>query len=243
MMTLVGSPRTREHRRFVVVTRVTGRLMRWQLSLGVLGLSALVIWQTSSPPDVDRTVLTLSAALGLAPILVDSAAVTVASSPTPLRRRFAHRVVWVAPAVACWALVQWVLVADPHRVLPPRWVMLELASSVAIVLAAEQITARATRATGLTGVAALLCVVAVVASVSRWFAVIPVRDHELRVASIGAVAIAVCWIASRDPALRNSALRLNRQSASPRQIEKEQSISEGTCKSAQVGSSPQLPRC
>ena len=205
MMTLVGSPRTREQRRLVVVTRVTGRLVRWQLSLGLLGLGALFLWQTNSPPDTDRTLVTLLAAFGLAPILVDPAAVTVASSPTPLRSRFAHRVVWVAPAVVCWALLQWILVADPHRVLPPRWVLLELVSSVAIVLAAEQVTARATRATGLTGVAALLCAVAVVVSVSRYVAILPARDHELRVASIGAVAIAACWIASRDAAVRNLA--------------------------------------
>jgi hypothetical protein len=233
---------TLEQRRFVAASRVTGRLAHWQLSIATLGLVVLIMWRTHAPPDVDRTLITLSAAAGLAPVLVDPAAVTVASSPTPLRRRFAHRVVWVTPAVACWTLMQWILVAEPHRVLPPRWVVLELASSVAIVLAAEQVAARATRATGLTGVAALLCVVAVVASVSRYVAVIPVRDHELRVASIGAAAIAVCWIASRDPALRNRAARLNRRRRSPRQIDKEQSISEGTWKSAPVGSSSQLPR-
>ena len=233
---------TLEQRRFVAASRVTGRLARWQLSIATLGLVVLIMWRTHAPPDIDRTLITLSAAVGLAPLLVDPAAVTVASSPTPMRRRFAHRVAWVAPAVVCWILMQWILVADPHRVLPPRWVLLELVSAVAIVLAAEQVTARATRATGLTGVAALLCAVAVVASVSRYVAILPVRDHELRVASIGALAIAACWIASRDPALRNPTLRLNRRSRSPRQIEKEQSISEGTWKSAQVGSSPQSPR-
>jgi hypothetical protein len=222
--------------------RVTGRIVRWQPSLCALGLIALVMWRTNAPPDADRTLTTLLAVAALAPILVDPAAVIVASSPTPLRTRFAYRLVWIAPAVVGWIVAQWIFVADPHRVLPPRWVWLEFVSAMAIVLAAELVTTRAARATGLTGLATLFSVVAVVVAVSRYVAILPVRENELRVTSIGAVAIAACWIASRDPALRDSAFQMNRGRRSPRQFEKERSNSEGTWKSAHVGSSPRSPR-
>ena len=233
---------TVEQRRFVVASRVTGRLVRWQLSIATLGLVALIMWRTDAVPDTDRMLITLCAAAGLAPILVDAAAVTLASSPTPVRGRFAHRFAWIAPAVVCWIVAQWIFIAEPHRLLPPRWSWIELTTSLAVVLAAELTAARTTRATGLAGVAALLCFVAMVAVASRRIALLPISEHELRFASIGAVAIAVCLVASRDPALRNPALRLNRRRRSPRQTEKEQSISEGTWKSEQVGSSPPSPR-
>ena len=221
----------------IVVSRVTGRIVRWQPSLGALALMAFIMWRTGASADNDRTFATIFLAAGLAPILIDPAAVTVASSPTPLRERFAYRLVWTLPALVCWMATQWIFVVDPHRMLPPRWVWLELVTSMAIVLTAEQATARATRATGLAGVAALLCCVALVSAASRHIAILPIKEHELRVASIGAVATAACWIACRDPALR-----LNRGRRSPRQIANRQWSSEDTCKNAQVGSWPRSPR-
>lgn len=229
---------TLQQRRFVVASRVAGRIARWQPSIATLGLVAFIMWRTDAPQDTDRTLITLCVAAGLAPILVDPAAVMLASSPTPLRRRFAHRLVWIAPAALCWIVAQWIFIVAPRQVWPPRWEWIELTTSLAVVLAAELTAARTTRATGLTGVAALLCFVAVVAVASRRIALLPISEHELRVASLGAIAVALCHRASRDPALRNLMLRLNRRRRSPRQIEQQHSISEESCRSKQVGSSP-----
>lgn len=232
-MTAIGAPRAQAQLRFVNVARATRRIAHWQLSLGTLGLVALIMWQTDASADADRTLASLFAAAGLAPILVDSAAVTLASSPTPRRARFGHRLVWVTPAVACWIATQWILISSPRRLLPPRWAWLELTTLLAIVLSAELTAARTTRSTGLAGVATLLLFVGAVAVASRHVATLPTSEHELRFAGIGAIAIAICCIASRD-----SALRVNRKMRSHRQSEKEQSISEGSCTSEQVGSSP-----
>ena len=220
---------TIEQRRFVAASRVTGRLAHWQLSIATLGLAALITSRTHAPPDVDRTLLTLSAAAGLAPLLVDPAAVTLASSPTPLRARFAYRLAWVMPALVCWTASQWILIADPHRLVPPRWVCLELATALAIVLGAELTSARTARATGLTGVAALCCFVALVAAASTRVAILPISEHEVRFASIGVIAVAWCWTFLREPALR-----LNQRACSQRQTEKHQPISEETWRSEQV---------
>src|SRR5204863_8333851 len=160
----------------------------WQPSLGVLGLMAFIMWRTHASPDHDRAFATLFLAAGLAPILIDPAAVTVASSPTPLRERFAYRLVWTLPALVCWMATQWIFVVDPHRMLPPRWVWLQLVTSMAIVLTAEQATARATRAAGPAGVAALLCCSELVSASSRPIAISPLKVLALRVARIGAVA-------------------------------------------------------
>jgi hypothetical protein len=223
-------------RRFVVAARVTGRIVRWQFSVAALVLLAVVMWRTDAAPDTDRTLVSLCTALLLAPLLVDPAAVMLASSPTTMRRRFAHKFVWVVPAIVCWVAAQWIFI-DPQRLSPPRWTWIELATSLAVVLAAELTAARAARATGLSGVATLLCFVGVVAGASRHIALLPPSEHELRFALMAAVAIVWCRAASRDSALRNFPRRLNREMGPPRQNEKEQSISEGTCKSAQVRSS------
>ena len=224
-------------RRFVVATRVTGRVARWQVAVAALGVFAFVMWQSETGPDAERTLISLCVAAALSPILADPAAVLLASSPTSMRWRFVHRVVWITPAVIGWIVAQWIFIAEPHRVLPPRWAWIELTTSLAVVLAAEITAARMTRATGLTGVAALVCFVATVAVLSRRIELLPTSEHELRFASFAAVAVAVGHRASRDPARR-----LNRWQRSPRQIEKEGSISEGTWKSAQVGSSRQWPQ-
>ncbi|MEO8695683.1 MAG: hypothetical protein ABI658_19350 [Acidimicrobiales bacterium] len=221
---------------------VAGRIVRWHLSVVALGVVAVVMWRTDAAPDTDRTLVSLCTALLLAPILVDPAGVTLASSPTPVRRRFAHRLVWIVPALVLWIAAQWIFIADPHRLSPPRWCWIGLTTSLAVVLAAELTAARTARATGLAGVAALLCFVAVVAAASRRVALLPPGEHELRFAMMAAVAIVCCYIASRDPALRSPTWhsfprRLNRPKGSPRQTEKQQSISEGTCKGAQVRSS------
>jgi hypothetical protein len=208
--------------RLVDVGRATSR--------GALGVAALIAVQTDGSDDVDRVFITLFVAAGLAPILVDPAAVTMASSPTCRRRRIVHRLVWIAPGLAGWAVLQWIVAADSRRVVPPRWAWLELSTSLAVVLAAEIISARSFRATGLSGVGALLCVTAMTYAVSYYVAIVPVAEHELRFASIGAVALIVCWCASSD-----SALRVNRAHRSPRQVGQQEPISEGTCKGATVG--------
>jgi len=197
---------------------------------------AVVMWRTDAAPDTDRTLVSLCTALLLAPLLVDPAAVMLASSPTTLRRRFAHKFVWAVPAILCWVAAQWIFIDDPHRLSPPRWSWIELTTSLAVVLAAELTAARTARATGLLGVATLLCFVGVVAGASRQIALLPLSEHQPRFAAIAAVAIVWCRAASRDAALRNFPRRLNREKGPPRQNEKEQSISEGTCKDAQVRS-------
>ncbi len=229
--------RSRGRRRFVVAARVTRRIVRWQLSVVALGLLALVMWQTNGAPDTDRRLVTLCTAMALAPILVDPAGVTLASSPTPARRRFAHRFVWVVPAIVLWVATQWIFIADPHRLSPPRWSWIELTTSLAVVLAAELTAARRARATGLTGVAVLLCFGALLAAASRYVDLLPTDEHEVRFVAMAAVAIVWCRVVSRDPALHIFPRRLNRSKGSPRQTEKQQSISEGTCKGAQVRSS------
>ena len=228
---------TVEQRRFVVATRVTGRIVRWQVSVAVLGVLALVMWQSDVGPEIERTLISVCVAATLSPILVDPATVMLAASPASMRRRFAHRMVWNAPAVTGWIVAQWIFIAGPHRLLPPRWAWIELTTLLAVVLAAELTAVRRARATGLAGVAALVCFVATVAVLSRRISLLPTSEHELRVASLGAIAVALCHFASREPALKP-----NRWRRSPRQTEKEGPISEGTCKSAQVGSSAQWPQ-
>ncbi|HUP71432.1 MAG TPA: hypothetical protein VM282_00140 [Acidimicrobiales bacterium] len=220
----------------MVATRVAGRMVRWQVSVAALGVFAFVMWQSETGPDIERTLISLCVAAALSPILADPAAVMLTSSPTSMRWRFALRVVWIAPAIICWIVAQWIFIAEPHRLSPPRWAWIELTTSLAVVLAAELTAARTTRATGLAGVAALVCFVATVAVLSRRIALLPSSEHELRFASLGAIAAALCHCASRDPALR-----LNRRERWLRQTEKE-SISEGTCNSAQVGSSRRWPQ-
>jgi hypothetical protein len=154
-----------------------------------------------------------------------------------MRWRFAHRLVWITPAVIGWIVAQWIFIAEPHRVSPPRWAWIELTTSLAVVLAAELTAARTARATGLAGVAALVCFVATVAVLSRRIDLLPTSEHQVRFASLGAFAAALCHRASRDPARR-----LNRRQRWPRHIEHEPSISEETCKSAQVGSSRRWPQ-
>lgn len=216
--------------RLVDVGRVTGRIPRWQFTLGALAVAAFISTQTDGSDDTDRTLGTLLFAAAWAPILVDTAAVTVASSPTCLRRRIAHRLVWTTPGLAGWVILQYVVAADARRVVPPRWAWLELSTSLAVVLAAEIISARSLRATGLSGLAALLCVNAMAYSISYYVAIVPVVEHELRFASVGVLALIICWCAAND-----SALRMNRARRSPRQVAQQEPISEGTCKSATVG--------
>lgn len=176
---------------------------RWQ-PLAVAVGAALPLTRLGNV-DVNERAALIVALLGIGAAFAfdDSAAVTLASSPTSLGRRRARRIALLSLLlVAAWLPLAVLLVIETPVGLPVRDIVVVLVTVVAVVLAvAAYLLVQAPTESGGAVAAAFGPLFLVVASLlpSRW-ALFPVDGHETRwlVVFLGAAGLVVS--AGRDPA-------------------------------------------
>ena len=177
------------------------RVTRWQPLLVGGALAAVLSRAGRADPELRALVVAVVLALGAAFVFDDAAAVTLASSPSTLRRRRAHRLALVLPtAAAVWALVLRSLSWTTHGVARPGPATLAFATMLAVTfaIAAMSCGPHADLPGGAVTAPTLLALVLTSAALPRRFAVFPVAGHERRWWLVLAASAAVVWVRSAD---------------------------------------------
>ena len=177
------------------------RSMRWPALPISWAIAAVYLARTRADPATDAIVVSMLVAAGLAFVVADAAAVTVASSPTARCERVALRLVLTVPA----ATLAWiVLLRAGARLGRHPWsdgdAWLVFATCTGIVLVAELWWATPGSSGGLVGVPVLLALDVLARQLPGRLAVYPVADHRWRWV-IGLVLLGGAMVSTlRDPA-------------------------------------------
>lgn len=182
------------------------RAFRWQPFAVAVGVALPLTRLGRADVNARAALVVTLLGIGAAFAFDDSAAVSLASSPTSLGRRRARRIVLLSSLLAAAGLPLMALLAIETPVgLPAAHIALVLATVVAVVLAvaAWVLVDAPTESAGAVA-AAFGPLFLVVASLlpSRW-ALFPVDGHEARWLVALVVAAAAVAMAGRDPARRS----------------------------------------
>jgi hypothetical protein len=210
-MLVIGTPDTSSSRlaHFTTATGRAARVLTWQpTAWSLAGATLLLVIAKPATLDLRLAIggAAVAATAGFA--LDDPAAVTLAASPSSLRRRRAHRVAIVLVVAGTWwiGVVEYVTVRAGRFPLVDRTLLFGVLVAIALATAAAVAHLGERTGGGIAGVVVTLGAFATTFLPPRTWLPLPNSPDAPgatgRLLAVAVATVAVLWIASRDPAGR-----------------------------------------
>lgn len=200
----------------------TFRIVRLYPPVVTMVIAGFLVWRAEVDGDIAELVFAIATAIGLSTTFTDTAAITLAASPTSrLRRAGARLLITLPPACVSWLIIRAVALHSlPHSrsswwaVLSPNMeAWLVFATMIALVLAVEANAAKSGFVPGMIGAITALITLPIMYRLPKDFAVLPSNQHMLRWLVLLALLMVGLCSALADTGLPGWFKRLSRSSS------------------------------